>query len=505
MLGNIEIINIIESLSRDKGIKKESLITSLEQAIEKISKQKYGFKAQIKATLNQKTGQISLNRILTIVESVDDSWTEITTKELEEKFKRRRLPQKVDIKNMQIGDLFFEELPTDDFGRSSALMGKKIIISAIQSAEKEKEYNDFVNKVGEVISGVVKSIEFNNILVDVGRTVALLRKKEILPTDRFKAGDKIKAVIQEVIRSDDKAQILLSRTNNQLLAKLLETEVPELYSGNIEIKGIARDPGFKAKIAVFPIDSTLDPVACCVGPKGIRIKSITHELSGEKIDIISWSPDLSKYALNALVISQANKVFIDKEQNKIEVVVPDNLLTSAIGKGGQNVKLASKLIGWKIEVLDEERESKRRLEEFHNVSNLFIEELELDETMGQFLVAQGFSSINQIAETSIERLSQIEGFDEDLAIELSSRAKEYLQKIDNDLQNELDNLGVDKELIKLFPFLNLAEMVDMAKQGIKTTEDLLLLDIDDLKYLLSTANVSEKEIIELIEKAKKLV
>jgi N utilization substance protein A len=490
-LGSNEIINIVDALARDKGISKEHLIVGIEKAIEEVGRKKYGNTNLIRAKLNRKTGEITLYRVLEVVESLEDYSSQILLQDA----------HKHDI-SLGIGDNFYDILPPVDLGRNEAMVARYAITSAVKSAERDKEYDDFIGRVGEIITGVVKRVEFGHVIVDLGRTEALLKRDQLIPNDKFKIGDRVKSYVQDVRREDHGSQIFLSRTNDRMLSKLFEMEVPEIYDGLVEIKAVARDPGSKSKIAVFAVDSNTDAVACCVGIRGARVKSIMEELSGEKIDVISWNNDISKYVVNALSVSNVIKVLVDNELNKVEVVIPQDQLSSAIGRGGQNVKLASKITKCNIDVLTDEKESKRRLEEFHSVSQILIQELDLDETLGQFLVAKGFLSVEQIANTKLEDLMKIEGFDEDLATELNERASECIQNKQAAITKAINDLGVEESLIEFLNFIELKTILYMAERGIKSLEDLALVTYEDLKKMLPRNSVSDQNIVAIIEEAK---
>jgi N utilization substance protein A len=490
-LGSSEIVNIVDALARDRGISKEYLISGIEHAIEEVGIKKYGTTNPIRARLNRKTGEISVYRVLRVVDLLEDYTTQIL---LEDALKQNS--------EVNVGDEFYDLLPPIDLGRNEANIARYVISSAVQRAERDKEYNDFIGRVGEIITGVVKRVEFGHIIIDLGRTEALLKRDQLISTDRFKVGDRVKSYIQDVRREDYGAQIFLSRASDQMLAKLFEMEVPEMYDGLIQIKGVARDPGSKAKIAVFATDSNTDAVACCVGIRGMRVKSIMEELSGERIDVVSWNSDLAKYVVNLLGLPKDTKVLVDRDANRVEVVVNNDQLSLAIGRGGQNVKLASKIARCNIDVLTEEKESKRRLEEFHSVSQILIQELDLDETLGQFLVAKGFSSVEQIANTELSFLMTIEGFDEDLAVELLERATTSLNKKKEVLMKSINDLGVEESVIEFLNFIDLKTILLLAERGIKSLEDIACTTPDDFKKMLPRNSMSDVDIVAIVEEAK---
>jgi N utilization substance protein A len=490
-LDRIEIINMVESLARDKGISKDQLMLDLELAIEEVGKKKYGAALAIKAKLNKKTGEINLYRVLEVVENLDDRNTQILLRDAQERDNA-----------LNIGDEFYDLLPFVDLGRSEALTFRACIAAAVKRAEKEKEYDDFINKVGEMIIGVVKRIEFGNLVIDLGRNEALIKKDQLMPSDRFKVGDRVKAYLKEVKRQDLGAQIFLSRTSEQMLVKLFEIEVPEIADGLIAVKAVVRDAGSKAKIAVVAIDSATDAVACCIGMRGTRVRAIIDELGGEKVDVVNWSPDVTKYVINALAINKVTKVTMDQSTKKVCVVVPSDQLSAAIGRGGQNVKLASRLTQYNIDVLSEENESRKRLEEFHSVSQALIEELDLDETLGQFLVVKGFSSVEQIANTDVNELMAIEGFDQELASELSQRSKECYNKKQQELTSSINALGVENELIELLREIGLKNVLLLAQNGVKSFEDLATCSPAELLKMLPSGVLSSQDAKFIIAQAK---
>jgi N utilization substance protein A len=488
-LGNSEIISIIDSISKDKGIPRDDLMHGVEAAIEEVGKKKYGSQISIKAVLNKKSGEISLYRVLQVVESVSDRQHQILLTDAQ-----RRDP------DVKLQDDFFDLLPPINLGRSEAAIARNAIVLAVKRSERDKEYSDFIERMGEIIFGVVKRIEFGHIIIDLGRSEAILKRDQQLPTDKFKLGDRIKSYIYEVRREDHGAQIFLSRTHDHMLAKLLEMQIPEVYDGLVEVKAVVRDPGFRAKVAVYAVDSSVDAISCCVGAKGSRIKSIMEDLNGEKIDIINWDKDLSRYVINALGLSRITKVLF--EGSRIEVIVSEDQLSSAIGRGGQNVKLASRLTKCGIDVMTEEKEAKRRLDEFYSVSKTLIEELDLDETLGQFLVAKGFVGIEQIASTPREKLMEIEGFDEEIATELLARAQSASQKKKNQITESIKSLGVEDDLKELLDFADLETILRLAQHGIKNLEDLAMTTPEDLKKLLMNRFLSNQDVMKFIKEAK---
>ena len=415
-VGNAEILQIVESVSREKGISKENLFTTMEQAVQVAGRKKYGQEHNIKAEISRKTGEIKLFRILEVVEELESYFTQI-------------LLADALIKNPEakIGDEFYEPLPPIDLGRVSAQNAKQVIVQRVGEAEREKQYHDFKDRVGEILNGMVKRVEFGNIIVDLGgRAEAIVKKDQTIKGENYKINDRIKAYVQDVRLEPKGPQIFLSRTDERMLAKLFELEVPEIYDGAIEIKAVARDPGSKAKIAVYATDSSIDPVGSCVGIRGNRVRAVTAELGGEKIDVILWSKNLAQFVIGSMSPATISKIVIDEDKGRVEIVVPTDQLSIAIGRRGQNVRLASKLTGWNIDVMTDEQESKRRTDEFYSTTDLFMNVLDVEEVIAQLLSVEGFATIEQIASSEITTLTSIEGFEEELASEIKNRAVNYI-------------------------------------------------------------------------------
>jgi len=489
---NNELIQIAETVAREKGIARNLIIEALEQAIQVASKKKYGYDNVISAKISQTTGEVKINRELKVVEVVENSHTEITLDNAQHK--------KADAK---IGDIIQESLPPLDLARVFAQSAKQVIIQKIREAEKEKQYDEFKDRVGELINGVVKRVEFGNVIIDLGRGEAVLKRENLIPGESFKMNDRVKSCIEEVKRDNKGPQIILSRTHPEFVRRLFEQEVPEVYDKVIEIKNISREPGSKSKVSVYTSESTIDPVGSCVGVRGSRIQAIINELQGEKIDVIKWFSDPAQYVINALAPAEVAKVIIDEDKKKIEVVVPNEHLSMAIGRRGQNVRLASKLVGWNIDILVEEEESKRRVEEFKATTDLFAKELGVEEVLAQLLSAEGFANIEDIAYVSLDELSSIEGLDGDLAQELISRAQDIMKNKNKSIVKDLSKLGVDKSLMSLFEGLPPEQMLILANAGIKQFEDLADLTVSEFKDILPNSNMEDGYIQDIIEQAKK--
>ncbi len=489
-VGNSEILQIIEAVSREKGIPKEHLIATMEQAVQVAGRRKYGHEHNIKAEISRKSGDIKLYRVLKVAENPEDYFTEISLEDAKEK--------KVDA---VIGDEIYELLPPIDLGRVAAQSAKQVIVQRVSEAEREKQYQDFKDRIGEILNGVVKRVEFGNVVVDLGRAEAIIKKDQLIKGENFKINDRVKAYVQDVRLESKGPQIFLSRTDDNMLAKLFELEVPEIYDNVIEIKGIVRDPGSKAKIAVYATDSSVDPVGSCVGIRGNRVKAITNELAGEKVDIILWTNNVAQFVINAMAPAEIAKIVIDEDKNRVEVVVPNEQLSIAIGRRGQNVRLASRLTGWSIDVMTEEQESKRRTDEFNFTTDLFVKALDVEEVIAQLLSVEGFSTMEQIATADIDTLSSIEGFDEALATELQSRAINYVNAKNEEIVVKLEQLGVEQELIDVLD-LQPDNILKLAEYGIKTIEDLGEMTVVEFKALVPNSNLSDQDIELLIQTAR---
>ena len=495
-INNIEIIQVADAVAREKGIARHLVINAIEEAIEVGSKKKYGNESKINVKIHQTTGEISITRERTVVENITEPNTEITLQAA-----LRNNPE------AKIDDVITESLPAIDIARIIAQSVKQVFVQKVREAEKEKQFEEFKEKQGEIINGAVKRFEFDNVIVDLEKGgEGLLKRDCTIKGETFKANDRIRCYIQEVKRDNKGYQIILSRVHPEFLAKLFAQEIPEVYDKIIEIKKVARDPGSKSKVAVYTRDSTIDPVGSCVGVRGSRIQSIINELQGEKIDIIKWSNDPAKFVINALAPAKASKVIIDEDDNRIEVVLPQDQLSLAIGRKGQNVRLASQLTGWNIDILTDEEESKRRVDEFHNVSKSFMAELELEEVLAQLLVAEGFQKIEDLANISLNELCSIEGINEELAKELISRAQEFITNKNKKFVEEINSLGVDEDLLEfLEKLLSVSQIATFAAAGIKSFEDLAELSNDEFKTILPNTKFSDEEIIEIIKYAQEAI
>ena len=454
----------------EKSIDKEIILSSMESAIQKAAKTRFGFDNDIRAKIDRESGDISIHKVLTIVQSPENIDTEISLKHAIEKEKKE---------DIKIGDEIFEQLPPVDFGRIAAQTARQVITQSVRAAERERQYNDFIDKKGEILSGIVKRLEYGNFIIDLNKAEAIIRKEELIPREILKNGDRIKAYCYDVIRENKGQQIFLSRAHPKFMEKLFFQEVPEIYDGIIEIKSAARDPGSRAKICVNSKDSSIDPVGACVGMRGSRVQSVVNELHGEKIDIVHWSEDTAALVVSALAPAEIQKVIIDEQNRRIEVILTEENLSKAIGRRGQNVRLASKLIDFEIDILTEKEESEKKQLEFKDKTEIFINNLEVDETLGQLLVAEGFSSIEEINQSTIENICKIEGIDENTAKELKERAEEYLKKEKEDVGKKLKDLGVEESLMNLSG-LTLGMLVTLGEKKIIKLKDFAELSSDEL-------------------------
>jgi N utilization substance protein A len=464
----LELLQIADAVAREKSIDKQIVIDAMADAIQKAARSRYGQETNIRADINPQTGEMKLQRLMEVVEKVEDYATQIALVSA-----RERNP------DAQLGDFIAEQLPPMDFGRIAAQSAKQVIVQKVREAERDRQYDEYKDRIGEIVNGTVKRVEYGNVIVDLGRGEAIIRRDELIPRENYKYGDRVRAYVYDVRREQRGPQIFLSRTHPQFMAKLFTMEVPEIYDGIIEIKSVARDPGSRAKIAVISRDSSIDPVGACVGMRGSRVQAVVGELQGEKIDIIPWSPSAASFIVNALQPAEVAKVVLDEDAERIEVVVPDDQLSLAIGRRGQNVRLASQLTGWDIDILTEQEESERRQKEFVERSSLFMEALDVDEMVGQVLASEGFTSVEEVAYVDSDEISSIDGFDEDTASEIQTRAREYLEKIEAEQDAKRKQLGVLDELREISG-ITTAMMVTLGEDGVKSIEDFAGYAADDL-------------------------
>ncbi|MCA3272742.1 MAG: transcription termination/antitermination protein NusA [Roseomonas sp.] len=488
-----ELLQVADAVAREKMIEREEVLEAMEQAIQKAGRAKYGLEKDIRATIDRKDGRVKLERFTEVVEAepVENEATQIPL----------RIAQKIK-PGIQLGEFIVDPLPPIDFGRIAAQTAKQVIVQRVREVERRKQFEEYKDRVGEIINGTVKRTEYGNLMVELGRAEALLRRDETIPREAFRNGDRVRAYIYDVREEPRGPQIFLSRTHPGFLAKLFAQEVPEIYDGIIEIKAVARDPGSRAKMAVISRDSSIDPVGACVGMRGSRVQAVVAELQGEKIDIIPWSQDQATFIVNALAPAEVSKVVLDDEGRRVEVVVPDDQLSLAIGRRGQNVRLASQLTRYDVDILTEAEESERRQEEFRRRTGLFVEALDVDDVIAGLLVQEGFGSIEDIVQAPDEELAEIEGFDESVAAELKRRAEAFIEKRDAEMDEKRRDLGVDDVLIDVGGFTP-AMMVTLGEKGVKSLEDLADLAGDELVEILGAEAVDEETANAIVMEARR--
>jgi len=475
-----ELLLVADAVAREKSIERDEVLEAMEQAIQKAGRAKYGHEKDIRATIDKKTGDVRLSRWTEIVETVENEETQMAAN-----IAKRLFPEK------GVGDFIIDPLPPIDFGRIAAQTAKQVIVQRVREYERKKQFDEFKDRVGEIINGMVKRTEYGNLMVEVGRAEALLRRDELIPRESFRNGDRVRAYIFDVREEARGPQIFLSRTHPGFLAKLFAQEVPEIYDGIIEIKAVARDPGSRAKMAVISRDTSIDPVGACVGMRGSRVQAVVQELQGEKIDIIPWSPNTATFVVNALAPAEVSKVVLDEEAGRCEVVVPDDQLSLAIGRRGQNVRLASQLTRWDIDILTDAEESERRQEEFRRRTGLFVEALDVDDVIAGLLVTEGFNTIEELAFTPLDELADIEGFDEAIAEELIRRAENHLLKRDGELNEKRIELGVTEDVAAIDTFTP-AMLVALGEKGVKSLDDLADLASDELIEIVGGEAIDEE-------------
>lgn len=500
----LELLQIADAVAREKSIDKSVVLEAMEEAITRAAKARYGAENEIRAEIDPRSGETRLNRLLLVVEKVENDATEISLAEAQ-----RRNPA------ASLGDQIAEPLPPVDFGRIAAQNAKQVIVQKVRDAERERMYNEYKDRIGEIVNGVVKRVEYGNVIIDLGRGEGIIRRDESLPRETFRPGDRARAYVYDVRREQRGPQIFLSRTHPEFMSRLFGQEVPEIYDGAVEVVSVARDPGSRAKIAVRSKDGSIDPVGACVGMRGSRVQAVVNELQGEKIDIIQWSPDVATFVVNALAPAEVSKVVLDEEAERIEVVVPDDQLSLAIGRRGQNVRLASQLTGWDIDIMTEAEESERRQKEFAARTQLFIQSLDVDETLAQLLASEGFASVDDVAYVDLREIASIEGLDEQTAEELQARARDFLEREAQQADERRKELGVLDEL-KTIEGLTPVMLVALGEADIKSIEDLAGCATDDLvgwserkqgetvkhKGALSDLDVSADEANQLIMAAR---
>ncbi|AGA64022.1 Transcription termination protein NusA [Liberibacter crescens BT-1] len=464
----LELLQIADAVACEKVIDRDIVLAAMSDAIQKAARSLYGTESNIRANIDPETGAISLRRLLEVVDVAENYSVQIP------------LQLALDYNpDAVIGDFVEEPLPPIDFGRIAVQSAKQVIVQRVREAERERQYNEFKDNVGEVVNGTVKRVEYGNVIVDLGRGEGIIRRDELISREVFRHGDRVRSYVHDVRREQRGPQIFLSRTHPQFMVKLFSMEVPEIYDGVIQVKSVARDPGSRAKIAVFSDDTSIDPVGACVGMRGSRVQAVVGELQGERIDIIPWSPDPATFVVNALQPATVTKIVLDEDSGRIEVVVPDEQLSLAIGRRGQNVRLASQLTGWGIDIMTENEESERRQKEFNERTQLFMGSIDVDEMIGQLLAAEGFSDVEELAYVGLDEIASIEGFDEETASEIQKRAREYIDGLEVKSDKKIEKLGIVEELCKI-DGMNSRIMLALGEAGIKTIDDLAGCSIDDL-------------------------
>src|SRR5258706_4180292 len=464
----LELWQIADAVAREKAIDRGIVIAAMEDAIQKAARSRYGSETEVRAEINPKTGEMRLSRLLLVADQVEHDAIQISVEDA-----RRRNPA------AGVGDYIADPLPPVEYGRIAAQSAKQVIVQKVREAERDRQYSEYKDRIGDIVNGIVKRVEYGNVVADLGRGEAIIRRDEMLPRETMRNGDRVRAFIYDVRREPRGPQIFLSRTHPQFMARLFAQEVPEIYDGIIEIRAVARDPGSRAKIAVISKDSSIDPVGACVGMRGVRVQAVVQELQGERIDIIPWSGDPPTFIVNALAPAEVTKVVLDEDTHRVEVVVPDEQLSLAIGRRGQNVRLASQLTGWQIDILTEQEESERRQKEFAERTKLFMDTLDVDETVAQLLASEGFSSIEDVAYVPLNELGEVEGFDEETAQELQTRALEFIETRNKEMDDKRRELGVEDAVLEVEGVTS-AMAVSLGEAGVKTLEDLAGCATDDL-------------------------
>ena len=485
-----ELIQMADLLAREKNISKKDVLEAMEQGISKAGRSKYGPEYDIRTKIDPQTGAIEMARYITVVEVVEDEFTQISLETAQKKDS-----------SLKLGDVIIDPLPPMDFGRIAAQTAKQVITQKVREAERMCQYNEMKSRKGEIVSGIVKRVEGGNLIVEVSHVEALLRRDELIPRETYRVGDRLRAYVLDVRAEVKGPQVFLSRSHPQFLAKLFAAEVPEIYDGTIEVKSVSRDPGSRAKIAVWSKDNTLDARGACIGMRGVRVQAIVQELQGEKIDVVQWSSDPATFIVNALAPSEVLKIVIDEESKNVEVVLSEEQLSLAIGRRGQNIRLISQLTGWHIDMMNEAQESEHRINETKERVELFMQALDIDDMMAHLLIQEGFSKVEDIAFISMNELAGIEGFDDALAEELQNRAKAYLIMKQDSMEKQVEELNLDNSL-KDFDGLSLDVLVKLGENNIKTLDDLADLAADELIEILGKGSISEEDANALIMRAR---
>lgn len=515
-IGSTELIQIADAVAREKNIPKEAVLEALEDAIRVAARRKYGQEHSVRAEIDRKTGEVRIFREMLVIDPA--TYVEEVSEETEvaygdEKPRKKEVMNTIDIADarhkkpdVELGEVLLDPLPPIDLGRVAAQSAKQVITYRVKEIERQKQFEEFKDKIGTIVSGVVDKIEYGNVVIKLGNAEAILKKEFMIKGERVKQGDRIRALLLDINQDNRAYQLQLSRSHNEFLAELFTQEVPEIYDGLIDIKAIARDPGSRSKIAVFTSDPSIDPVGSCVGMRGSRVQAVINELGGEKIDIIQWSPEAATLVVNALAPAEVSKVIIDEDNDRIEIVVPEEQLSIAIGKRGQNVRLASKLVGWQIDVMTEASESKRRSDEFNAITAKFIKALDLEEILAQLLASEGFTSVQDIAESTVQEMSSIEGLDEGIAEELINRAKSYAETHDDAshtpvIPQEVKVAKLDKNMLALSGMTE-EIAIRLYQNEVRNINDLADLATDEFVEKIADSGLSNAEIDKIIMAAR---
>lgn len=483
-----ELLGVADAVAREKGIDRDEVIKAMELAIQKASRAKYGYDRDIRTHIDRKTAEITMQAYREVVEVIENEGSQILLEDA-----KRFNPE------IQLGEFIIDDLPPFDFGRVAAQTAKQVIFQKVRDAERQRQFEEYKDRTGDIINGLVKRVEFGNLMVDIGRSEAILMRDKLIPRESFRTGDRIRAYIEDVRLEPRGSQIFLSRTHPQFLVKLFAQEVPEIYDGHIEVKAAARDPGSRAKIAVYSGDKTLDPVGACVGMRGSRVQAVVNELRGEKVDIIPWSDNPAVFVINSLIPAEVSKVVLDEDTGRVEVIIPDEQLSLAIGRRGQNVRLASDLTGFGIDVISESQESDRRSQEVKERSKLFVQALDVDDVIAHLLVSEGFTRVEELVLVPVDELTSIEGFEEDLAKELQSRAQTYLNEQEKVKEGQIKDLKIAADL-KTLPGMTYEILLPIAEKGIKTLDDFADLAGEELVEIVPDLPLDEAN--ELIMRAR---
>lgn len=484
-----ELLQVAEVVAREKGIDQEEVIIAMEHAMQRSAKQKYGMDHDIRVTIDRNSGHVQTVRCMTVVETVENPMIEVALE-----------IARIDHSDVVVGDELEEELPPLEFGRIAAQSARQIIFQKVRDAERSRQYEEFKNRIGDVVNAMVKRVEFGNVIVDLGKAEGIIRKEELIPRETFRVGDRVRALIQDLKPESRGPLVALSRTHPKFMAKLFEQEVPEIYDGIIEIKAIARDPGSRAKMAIYTTDPNLDPVGACVGMRGSRVQVVVNELQGEKVEIINWTNNPAAFVINALKPAEISKVVIDEDQRRVDVVVAEEQLSLAIGRRGQNVRLASQLTGWKLDIITENDDVTRRATENAERMALFTEALDIDDMFAQLLITEGFASIEDIAFIEIDEFLSIEGIDEEIAEELQTRAKNYLSNIEEKMTNRCKELGMSDDMQDLG--LSATLLVKLVEKNIKNRDELAELAGDELQEIIGAGLIDIDSANTVIMKAR---